>query len=425
MKKKIIIISAIALVVAAVLFVPVPKGSYDDGGTKVYEALTYKLVKWNRLYEGDLCYNSSRIYFGEDKNKSIDELWLEINPDAGKEASVFTAIVAEVDKSYILVEPAEGTNERNSADKIYIPKSAADALEIESGDRIEIEYDGMIAEVYPAMIDNVFSVKNLGKAENFSERIKIEHNGTKVYMSEEDSEYIREVIDEFQMTENQVAEFGGNKVYTIYCRENPFGTGEIIYYDAGTGEIGYTSINSVPKEKREKFDEILSGYFAEENGRQGSTIKSSENPTEPPKTVYSNNSVGKVQYIRSGRSDQTKTAFPYAAVIKSKAELDRYYNDNKTVWDFSGKINGISFDEAIKKYNDAYFENNALVFAVTSEVSGSTSYKNASINGDSLNIEKVTPEVCTCDMAFWHIIFEVKKTDPILSGKININITEG
>lgn len=76
MKKKIIVI--IAVLIIFVLFLPIPGASCDDGGTREFNALTYKIVKWNRLYEGDLCYNSARFYFGREKNKSIDELWLEI-----------------------------------------------------------------------------------------------------------------------------------------------------------------------------------------------------------------------------------------------------------------------------------------------------------------------------------------------------------
>lgn len=87
MKKKIFIIAGIVLVISSVLFVPVPKTSCDDGGTKEYQALTYKIVKWNRMYKDDLCYNSTRFYFGENKSKSINELWQEINPDDSYENS--------------------------------------------------------------------------------------------------------------------------------------------------------------------------------------------------------------------------------------------------------------------------------------------------------------------------------------------------
>jgi len=79
MKKKIWIPIAAAVFLLAILFVPIPMGSYDDGGTREWVALTYKIVDWNRLTvqkgaESTL-YEKTRVYFGADKNKSIDELW--------------------------------------------------------------------------------------------------------------------------------------------------------------------------------------------------------------------------------------------------------------------------------------------------------------------------------------------------------------
>ena len=79
MKKKIWIPIAAVVVLLAVLFVPIPRGSYDDGGTREGVALTYKIVDWNRLTDQEgtesALYEKTRIYFGADKNKSISELW--------------------------------------------------------------------------------------------------------------------------------------------------------------------------------------------------------------------------------------------------------------------------------------------------------------------------------------------------------------
>lgn len=47
MKKKIWICIA-GVVLLAILFVPIPSGTYKDGGTRAYSALTYKIVKWQR-----------------------------------------------------------------------------------------------------------------------------------------------------------------------------------------------------------------------------------------------------------------------------------------------------------------------------------------------------------------------------------------
>ena len=53
MKKKIWIPIAFVVVLLSVLFVPIPRGSYDDGGTREWVALTYKIVDWNRLTDQD------------------------------------------------------------------------------------------------------------------------------------------------------------------------------------------------------------------------------------------------------------------------------------------------------------------------------------------------------------------------------------
>lgn len=48
MKKKLVII-LIIVGILAVLFTPIPTGVCKDGGTRVYSALTYKIVDWNRI----------------------------------------------------------------------------------------------------------------------------------------------------------------------------------------------------------------------------------------------------------------------------------------------------------------------------------------------------------------------------------------
>ena len=75
MKKKIIIYIIIA-VILLVLFVPIPK-TLDDGGTKVYSALAYKYIKWNRYVDESKTriFQHSRIYVFGSLNKTIDELY--------------------------------------------------------------------------------------------------------------------------------------------------------------------------------------------------------------------------------------------------------------------------------------------------------------------------------------------------------------
>ena len=81
-KKKTIILVAILLLV--ILLLPIP-ATYDDGGTREWTALTYKIVRWVYLdweYNEDgsrdhlSIYNKTVIYFFPNSLKSINELWV-------------------------------------------------------------------------------------------------------------------------------------------------------------------------------------------------------------------------------------------------------------------------------------------------------------------------------------------------------------
>ena len=73
--------------------------------------------------------------------------------------ATFQAVILEIHDSYYLVEPGEGSAELNSADQITVPmKNMNLSPEPEVGDILEIEYDGAIAESYPAQITNVYSI---------------------------------------------------------------------------------------------------------------------------------------------------------------------------------------------------------------------------------------------------------------------------
>lgn len=75
MNKKKVITMIIILSFLLILFVPIPTGVCKDGGTSTYTALTYKVVKWNRIINENYKYNKISVYFLPDNFKSIDELW--------------------------------------------------------------------------------------------------------------------------------------------------------------------------------------------------------------------------------------------------------------------------------------------------------------------------------------------------------------
>lgn len=75
------------------------------------------------------------------------------------ETTTFQATILEIQDGYYLVKPVEGSAELNSADQITVPMTNMNpSPEPEVGDVLEIEYDGSIAESYPAQITNVYSI---------------------------------------------------------------------------------------------------------------------------------------------------------------------------------------------------------------------------------------------------------------------------
>lgn len=75
MKKKIIIAAVIILLIAVI---PIPRtydGPEKDEGTKYYQALTYKIVKWNRVFYDDLTFNETGFYVFPRNFYSIDTIW--------------------------------------------------------------------------------------------------------------------------------------------------------------------------------------------------------------------------------------------------------------------------------------------------------------------------------------------------------------
>ena len=75
MKKKTkSIVSVILVCILLVLFVPVPTGAYKDGGTRIYTALTYKIVRWSVLLD-DAQYKKTSVFLIPDNFKTYGELW--------------------------------------------------------------------------------------------------------------------------------------------------------------------------------------------------------------------------------------------------------------------------------------------------------------------------------------------------------------
>lgn len=77
----------------------------------------------------------------------------------------FQATVIETNNDTILVKPAYGSLELDSADQFSIPNK--EKLELQAGDLIEISYNGEIMESYPAQLGEVYEITVIEQAEKW------------------------------------------------------------------------------------------------------------------------------------------------------------------------------------------------------------------------------------------------------------------
>lgn len=145
MKKRLWIIIAVIL---AVLLIPIPSGAQKDGGTREYTALTYKVVDWNRII-GNGVYDETKVYFFPDNFKSLSSLW---DKEEQEVLEHFKATVVELNGNSVLVEPLEGEGELRSSDQISFDIANLEQIGVQAGSVVEIAYDGLIMESYPAQI---------------------------------------------------------------------------------------------------------------------------------------------------------------------------------------------------------------------------------------------------------------------------------
>lgn len=122
-------------------------------------------------------------------------------------------------------------------------------------------------------------------------------------------------------------------------------------------------------------------------------------------------------FIRTNcMSSQIK--FPQFVIIRSKQELDSYYNEHKDIFDLERRDKvyadtTIGWLDQADKYDKEWFDTHDLVLAVLSEGSGSNRHEvmdfvRTSERDFRLTIKRIVPEVGTDDMAEWHLFLEVE-----------------
>lgn len=70
----------------------------------------------------------------------------------------FMATVLEVTEDSLLVAPLEGEAECNTSDRFYIPLADNAPAILAEGNQVKIVYDGVIQELYPAILPNIFEI---------------------------------------------------------------------------------------------------------------------------------------------------------------------------------------------------------------------------------------------------------------------------
>lgn len=128
-------------------------------------------------------------------------------------------------------------------------------------------------------------------------------------------------------------------------------------------------------------------------------------------------------YIRTNGYHKN-VEYPYAVIITSAAQLNRYYKQNRHKYDLERREKAASdstagFLDAVDKYDDAFFKDKKLVMIILEEGSGSVRHKVTRVGNEAgrlyVSIERTAPEICTADMAEWHIILELDRTVNIKS----------
>lgn len=183
-KKLIIIISCVALLL--VLFLPIPSASYDDGGTREYKALTYKIVDWNVISD-DGVYEKTRFYVGEEAYTSINALWYKESENVNRK---FRGTIIRIEGDSVVVKPLDDEEENRTASEITFNTSGLPKIEAKVNTVVDITYKGSIAEIYPARISAIdWAVsKNLSHLEYTGEWID------KATVEKEENKFFSDII---------------------------------------------------------------------------------------------------------------------------------------------------------------------------------------------------------------------------------------
>lgn len=143
MKKKIKIFVIVLLASVAVLYIPIPMGTLNDGGTRVYGSLTYKIVDWHRETD-DGIYENTQVYWGDDRFKDTGFLWNIM--ESRNVPHQFRGKILRIQEDWVTVEPLNGEPECHLSLEIRFHTAELPRMQVKAGDVIEIHYIGNVGD---------------------------------------------------------------------------------------------------------------------------------------------------------------------------------------------------------------------------------------------------------------------------------------
>lgn len=171
--KKFLLILIPIFIVALILFLPIPVGTMNDGGSRDFQALTYRLVRWNRIIaseDGVVDYYTKWSFYPIPLCfEPIDTLW-EKEVEKCPELQIvshergFHAQISEVRQQGLLVNGLDSNSINYRGAFSFFVKEEAELLnedekiqlsDLKIGDVVYVEFTGEIMESYPAQISNV------------------------------------------------------------------------------------------------------------------------------------------------------------------------------------------------------------------------------------------------------------------------------
>ena len=178
---------------------------------------------------------------------------------------------------------------------------------------------------------------------------------------------------------------------------NAPGDTEIFYFNFSSKWVWRNSSASNPVQKEAVLPDDIADYLRSHGEEIGMYPAQYSVPQPIQNYDFS------AQYIRTdGYSDGA--VYPKKIIITSRSELDSYIAANKDSYDLKH-----GFTDAVAKYDDNWFSSHKLLIVVLEEGSGSNRHRVAQVGGICVTIERLLPQIATCDMAEWHILIEVAK----------------